>query len=469
MPICQPSTSGRQYALPTRDDFRLCAPKCRSRRRRRYLSTATAVTHDHAPLAATLAASLSCLGERLSPDFQILKQEVNGRRLAYLDSAATSQKPRQVLEAMDHYYNFQNSNVHRGVHHLSMLATAAYEDARSTVARFIGASSHREVIFTRNATESINLVAQSWGEANLQTGDEIILSVAEHHANLVPWQMLAKRTGAVLRHAGLNNMQEIDEQEVLSMINSRTKLVSLVHVSNTLGSILPTDAITAAAHKAGARVLLDCCQSVPNMPVDVQALGVDWIVASSHKMCGPTGIGFLWGRGEILADMPPWQGGGDMIQDVFLDHSTYNEPPNRFEAGTPAIAEAIGLAAACDYLSAVGMDVVERYESELAGYLYEQLSQVDGVTIYGPKPSQGRAALCSFNVQGLHANDISTLLDSAGVAVRSGHHCTQPLHRHLGIAASARASLYIYSTMADVDRFVHELREAIQFFRDAGL
>jgi cysteine desulfurase/selenocysteine lyase len=414
--------------------------------------------------ASSTSATLFSLGEGLRREFPILDQEVNGKPLAYLDSAATSQKPVQVLQAMDSYYRLQNSNVHRGIHYLSTLATTAYEEARQKVATFIGAPSDREIVFTRNATEAINLVAQTWGVDNLQAGDEIILSVAEHHANLVPWQMLAQRTGAVLRHAELTPTQEVDVEAVKALIGPKTKLVSLVHVSNMLGAILPTEEIVAAAHKAGARVLLDCCQSVPNMPLDVQRLGADWIVASSHKMCGPTGIGFLWGSSEVLATMGPWMGGGEMIQDVFLDGATYAEPPARFEAGTPAIAEAIGLGAACDFLSGIGMQRIHEHESRLGTYLYEQLSAVPGVTIYGPPPSRGRAALASFNVEGLHATDVSTLLDTSGIAVRSGHHCTQPLHRHLGINASARASLYLYSTATDVDRFIAGLKESIAFF-----
>jgi len=253
------------------------------------------------------------------------------------------------------------------------------------------------------------------------------------------------------------------------LVTPRTKLVSVVHVSNMLGCVNPVGAVAEVARAAGARVLLDCCQSVPHMPVDAPATGADWIVASGHKMCGPTGIGFLWGRPEVLADMPPWMGGGEMIQDVFLDHSTYAPPPGRFEAGTPAIAEAIGLGAACDYLAAVGMDRVHAFEDEIGGYLHQELSRVEGVTIYGPRPELGRASLCAFNVEGLHATDVSTILDQAGVAVRSGHHCTQPLHRELGVSASARASAYLYNTPAEVDAFVEGLKETVSFFREMGL
>ena len=368
---------------------------------------------------------------------------------------------------MEDYYERCNSNVHRGVHTLSARATDAYERARAQVAAFVGAADPGEIVFTRNASEAINLVAHTWGEANVGPGDEIVLSVAEHHSNIVPWQMLASRKGATLRFVELTATEELDLQQLDDLVGPRTKLVSLAHVSNTLGSVLDVDAVVRAARSVGAKVLLDACQSVPHMSVDVQALGVDWIVASSHKMCGPTGVGFLWGKMDVLEAMPPWMGGGEMIQDVFLDHSTYAPPPLRFEAGTPAICEAIGMGAACEYLADIGMDAVHAYENEIGAYLYEQLAAVDGVRIYGPPPSsdRGRASLAAFNVEGIHATDISMVLDTKGVAVRSGHHCTQPLHRYLDINASARASLYIYNTYEEVDRFISALRESIEFFR----
>ena len=368
---------------------------------------------------------------------------------------------------MDDYYERCNSNVHRGVHTLSARATDAYEHARAQVAAFVGAADPGEIVFTRNASEAINLVAHTWGEANVGPGDEIVLSVAEHHSNIVPWQMLASRKGAILRFVELSATEELDLGQLEDLVGPRTKLVSLAHVSNTLGSVLDVDTVVRAASRVGAKVLLDACQSVPHMPVDVQALGADWIVASSHKMCGPTGVGFLWGKMDVLEAMPPWMGGGEMIQDVFLDHSTYASPPLRFEAGTPAICEAIGMGAACEYLTDLGMDAVHAYENEIGTYLYEQLAAVNGVRIYGPPPSsnRGRASLAAFNVEGIHATDISMILDTKGVAVRSGHHCTQPLHRYLDINASARASLYIYNTYAEVDRFVSALQESIEFFR----
>jgi len=389
----------------------------------------------------------------------------------YLDNAATSQKPTAVLDAMTGYYGKggYNANVHRGVHHLSSRATAAYEEARAKVARFVGAGSDRDIVFVRGASEGINLVANTWGEANVGEGDEIVLSVMEHHSNLVPWQLLAARKRATLKFCRMDADGVLDVDHLRELVTPRTKLVSVVHVSNMLGCVNPVGAVAEVARAAGARVLLDCCQSVPHMPVDAPATGADWIVASGHKMCGPTGIGFLWGRPEVLADMPPWMGGGEMIQDVFLDHSTYAPPPGRFEAGTPAIAEAIGLGAACDYLAAVGMDRVHAFEDEIGGYLHQELSRVEGVTIYGPRPELGRASLCAFNVEGLHATDVSTILDQAGVAVRSGHHCTQPLHRELGVSASARASAYLYNTPAEVDAFVEGLKETVGFFREMGL
>jgi len=408
------------------------------------------------------------LGESLRRDFPTLQQSVGDRELVYLDSAATSQKPEAVLEALSNYYRLCNSNVHRGVHHLSALATTMYEQAREKVARFINAPSDREIVFVRNASEAINLFAYTWGEANLQEGDEVVLSVAEHHSNLVPWQLVAAKKGAKLRFVGLGEDGGLDMEQLRSLVGPRTKLVSLAHVSNTLGSVLPVPEVAELAHEHGALLMLDACQSVPHMPVDVQTLGADVIVASGHKMCGPTGIGFLWARADILAGMPPWMGGGEMIQDVFLESSTYAEPPARFEAGTPAIGEAIGLGAACDYLSEIGMERVYAYEQELAQHLYERLAAVEGVTIYGPPAGVERAALAAFNVDGLHATDVSMLLDQAGVAVRSGHHCTQPLHRALDIPASARASLYLYNTPEEVDTFVRELEATINFFKECG-
>ena len=407
------------------------------------------------------------LANEVRADFPILHQSINGNPLVYLDNAATSQKPRAVLEAMVHYYEADNANVHRGVHTLSARATEAYEGARDKVAAFINASSRDEIVFTRNASEAINLVAYAWGLSNLEKGDEILLTVMEHHSNLVPWQLIAQRTGAVLKHVPLTESQEFDLAAFHQLVGNKTKLVAVNHVSNTLGCINPVYEIVETAKKYGARVLIDACQSVPNMPVDVQAIGCDWLVASGHKMCGPTGAGFLYGKLKVLQAMPPFLGGGEMIQDVSLDQATYAELPHKFEAGTPAIAEAVVLGAAVDYLSEIGMDRIADYEHFLTAYLYEKISKVPQVTLYGPKPQadgSGRAAIATFTIEGVHAQDLSTLLDQSGIAIRSGHHCTQPLHHILGVNSTARASLYFYNTPAEIDTFISSLEETVEFF-----
>jgi cysteine desulfurase / selenocysteine lyase len=409
------------------------------------------------------------LGDRVRKDFPILHQKVNDNPLIYFDSAASSQKPQAVLDVLQHYYQQDNANVHRGAHTLSGRATDAYEGARDKVAKFIHAASRDEIIYTRNASEAINLVAYSWGLANLQPGDEIILSVMEHHSNIVPWQIIAQKTGAVLKYVGLTSTEEFDFQQYQSLLSDKTKLVSLVHVSNTLGIINPVEAITQEAHKYGAKVLIDACQSVPHMPIDVQAMDCDWLVASGHKMCATTGIGFLYGKKDILLAMPPFMGGGEMIDEVFLDHSTYGDLPHKFEAGTPAIGEAIALGAAVDYLNKIGMEHIHAYEAELTAYLFQKLETIPEIRIYGIKPTpegQGRAALAAFNIPGIHASDLATLLDHDGIAIRSGHHCTQPLHRILNASGSARASLYFYNTRAEIDQFVVALKSTIEFFQN---
>ncbi|MEM9164465.1 MAG: SufS family cysteine desulfurase, partial [Cyanobacteria bacterium P01_F01_bin.4] len=335
------------------------------------------------------------LADEVRADFPILHQEVNGKPLVYFDNAATSQKPRAVIEAIDRYYQQDNANVHRGIHALSARATEAYEATRDKLARFIKAASRDEIVFTRNASEAINLVAYAWGLNTLKPGDEIILSVMEHHSNLVPWQIVAQRTGAVLKHVQLSDDQRFDLDHFKQLISDKTKLVAINHISNTLGCINPVERVIQIAHQQGAKVLIDACQSVPHMPVDVQAMDCDWLVASGHKMCGPTGAGFLYGKLDILNAMPPFLGGGEMIQDVFLDHSTYAELPHKFEAGTPAIAEVIALGAAVDYLTHLGMDRIADYEHVLTQYLYEKLTQIPQVKLYGPKPEKdgsGRAA-----------------------------------------------------------------------------
>ncbi len=403
------------------------------------------------------------------PDFPLLAQTAClGEPLIYLDHAATSQKPRQVLEALQHYYAHDNANVHRGAHQLSARATEGFEAARGKAAAFIGAASPREIVFTRNASEAINLVARSWGEANLKPGDEIVLTVMEHHSNLVPWQLLAARTGCVLRHAGLTETGELDLEDLRSQINGRTKLVSLVQVSNTLGCLTPIEAIAPLAHAAGALLLVDACQSLAHLPVDVAQLDCDFLVASSHKLCGPTGMGFLWAREALLEAMPPFLGGGEMIQDVYLDHSSWAELPHKFEAGTPAIGEAIGMGGALDYLQGLGLDRIHAYEQQLTLQLFDRLGAIDGVRVLGPTPQQqpDRGALAAFTVEGIHANDLAALLDSSGICIRSGHHCTQPLHRLYGIAGSARASLSFTTTVEEIDRFAEELAGTIAFLRE---
>lgn len=411
--------------------------------------------------ASPIASSPSDLAAQVRSDFPILNRQVHDQPLVYLDNAATSQKPQAVLEAMTQYYDQSNANVHRGVHTLSNEATDAYEGARQRIAQFLNAASSQEIIYTRNASEAINLVAYSWGMTTLQPGDEIILSVMEHHSNLIPWQLVAQRTGAVLRFVQLTPTGEFDLDHYQSLLNDRTRLVATVHVSNMLGCINPVDTITHLAHDRGAKVLLDACQSVPHLAVDVQAIGCDWLAFSGHKMCGPTGIGCLYGKLDLLRSMPPFLGGGEMIADVFLDHATYADLPQKFEAGTPAIAEAVGLGAAVEYLSQIGMDRIHDHEVELTRHLLDGIHQLPGITVYGP---QDRAGLVSFSVDAIHPHDLSTLLDQAGVAIRAGHHCTQPLHRYLNVQSTSRASVYLYNTKAEIDHFLEALKESVEFF-----
>jgi cysteine desulfurase/selenocysteine lyase len=412
------------------------------------------------PVVGTLPADLR-------QDFPVLARRVHDQPLVYLDNAATSQKPEAVLAAMEHYYRHSNANVHRGVHTLSTEATDSYEGARNKIATFINAQSAQEIVYTRNASEAINLVAYTWGMSELKAGDQIILSRMEHHSNLVPWQFVAQRTGAVLKFVEVTPDGQLDLDQFRSLLNEQTKLVSIVHVSNMLGSINPVESIIAAAHAQGARVLLDACQSVPHMGVDVQALDCDWLVFSSHKMCGPTGMGILYGKRAVLESMPPFMGGGEMIADVFWDHSTYADLPHKFEAGTPAIAEAVGLGAAVDYLTQIGIERIHQHEQALTQRLLAGILSIEGITVYGPHEATQRAGLVSFAVEGIHAHDLSTLLDNDGIAIRAGHHCTQPLHRHLGVAATARASVYLYNTVDEVDTFLLRLQETITFFREA--
>ena len=409
------------------------------------------------------------LASRYRSDFPILEQVApGGRPLVYLDHAATSQKPRQVLDALQQYYSCDNANVHRGAHQLSARATDSFEGARTITATFVGAASAREIVFTRNASEAINLVARTWGDANLRAGDEVLLTVMEHHSNLVPWQLLAQRTGCVLRHVGITESGELDLDDFRTKLSERTRLVSLVHISNALGCCNPLDQVIPAAHAVGARVLVDACQSLAHKPIDVAALDVDFLVGSSHKLCGPTGMGFLWAREALLEAMPPFLGGGEMIQDVFLDHSTWAVLPHKFEAGTPAIGEAVGMGAAIRYLQAVGLEAIQAWEAQLTRHLFDRLQAIDGVTILGPTPEQQpeRGALATFLVEGVHANDIAALIDASGICIRSGHHCCQPLHRHYGVTASARASLSFTSTFEEIDRFSDELASTVSFLRE---
>lgn len=401
--------------------------------------------------------------EAVRLDFPILHQDVHGQPLVYLDNAATSQKPRVVIEALDEYYRLYNANIHRGIHALSERATAAYEGARGKVAGFINARSPKEVIWTRNTTEAINLVAATWGRANLGPGDAILLTEMEHHSNLIPWQILAAETGAELRFIPITDGGLLDLDRLDDLLTERTKLVSIVHMSNVLGTINPVAEIGRRAHAVGARVLVDGAQSVPHLAVDVRALDCDFLAFSGHKMCGPTGIGVLYGKRALLEEMPPFLGGGDMIREVHLRHSTWNELPWKFEAGTPSIAQAIGLGFAVDYLSELGMRAVHEHECDLVAYALSALGEVDNLTLYGPT-AETRGGVVTFNVAGIHPHDIATILDREGIAVRAGHHCAQPLMRRYDVPAMTRASFYLYNTPQEIDVLVRGLEKAKAIF-----
>jgi cysteine desulfurase/selenocysteine lyase len=390
-------------------------------------------------------------------EFPALDQTVNGKPLVYLDSAATSQKPRAVLDVLEAYYRQDNANVHRGIHELSRRATIAYEAAREKVAGWINAPDASEVIWTRGTTEAINLVATSWGLDNLTEGDEILLTVMEHHSNLVPWQIVAGRTGATLKYIEIDDEGRLVLDDLDSLLSERTKLVSVSHVSNALGTINPVKRIIAAAHAVGAVVLVDGAQGAVHTVVDVQDLGADFYAFSGHKMCGPTGIGALWARKDLLEGMTPYQGGGEMIQFVHRDHSTWAEVPHKFEAGTPNIAGAIGMGAAVDFLSDIGMEAIAAHERELMTYVMERLTSLKDMKVYGPTNLDERSAVASFTWGDAHPHDISTILDSEGVAVRAGHHCAQLVMKHFDVAATARASFYVYNTKDDVDRLMDAL------------
>ena len=396
--------------------------------------------------------------EAIRNDFSILKQETDPS-LIYLDSAATSQTPDPVIEAMDAYYRTYNSNIHRGIYRISEEATAKYEEARQRIGRFINARRSSQIIFTRNTTESINLVAYSWGSANLREGDEILVTVMEHHSNLLPWQLLSQRTGAKMRFIEITDEGVLQLEGLDSLLTERTKLVAMTHVSNVLGTINPVQELTAAAHAVGAKVLIDGAQSVPHFDVDVRDLDCDFLAFSGHKMCGPTGIGVLYGKSDLLEEMPPFLGGGSMIRAVQRESSTYADVPAKFEAGTPAIAEAIGLAAAVDYLNKVGLEAIFVHEHELLEYAHQKLSEIEGITIYGPKPRQKTGAI-TFNLEGIHPHDLAGVLDTVGVAVRAGHHCAQPLMQKFGVIATARASFYLYNKLDEIDSLYEGLLKA---------
>ncbi|EAE7311168.1 cysteine desulfurase [Listeria monocytogenes] len=402
--------------------------------------------------------------QKIRADFPILAQEINEKPLAYLDNAATSQKPKQVIEALTHYYEFDNANVHRGVHTLAARATDAYESARGKVAKFIHAREVAEIIFTRGTTLAINLVVDSYAEANIEAGDEIVISYLEHHSNLIPWQQLAKRKGAVLKYIELEEDGTISVEQAKKTIGEKTKIVALAHVSNVLGTITPMKEIAAIAHQFGAVILVDGAQAVPHMEVDVVDLDADFYAFSGHKMMAPTGIGALYGKRELLDAMEPTEFGGEMIDFVELYDSTWKELPWKFEAGTPIIGGAIALGAAIDYLAEVGLANIHAHEQALASYAIEEMSKIEGITIYGPKDASKRCGLVTFNLEGAHPHDIATILDEDGIAIRAGHHCAQPLMKWLDVSSTARASFYIYNTKEEIDALIDGLKLTKEYF-----
>lgn len=416
----------------------------------------TAPTRDIEPLDPEL----------LKKEFPALQQEIHGKPLVYLDSAASSQKPQCVIDAISHYYEHDHANVHRGAHELSIRATNQYEEARGKVARFLGAPRHEEIVFTKGTTESINLVAWAWGRANLAAGDAIVVTEMEHHSNLVPWHLVAGATGAEIRAVRMTDDGQLDLDSLDDCLrNGKARILAFQHVSNAVGTIHPVEEITRRAKEAGAVVLIDGAQAAPQMPVDVRAIGCDFYAISGHKMCGPTGIGALWGRKELLEAMPPYQGGGEMIDEVWVDRSTYRKPPQKFEAGTPPIAGAIGLGVAVDFLIDIGMDRIHEHEKKLARLALERLAvEFPDVRLYGPGPDIPRAGVISFTLADIHPHDLATILDHEGIAIRAGHHCCQPLMRRLRTAASARASFYYYNDGDDVDVLAKGLRKAGRVF-----
>ena len=398
----------------------------------------------------------------LREDFPILREQAHGHPLIYFDSAATSQKPRAVIDAVRNFYEHDNANVHRGLHTLSSRATEAYENARQRVADYIGAASAEEIIFTRGTTESINLVAQAWGGKFIREGNVILLTVMEHHSNLVPWQLLAERTGAQLRFVPVLDDGTLDLEELPSLLTPEVKLFAFTHISNSMGTINPVAELCAKAHSVGALTLVDAAQSVGHVTVDVRELGCDFLAFSGHKMCGPTGIGVLYGRADILDSMPPWQGGGEMIVSVTLDKSTFKKAPHRFEAGTPSVADAIGLAAAIDYIEGIGRRAIFEHDSQLARYAAERISELPGTRVFGP--TEQRGALVGFVMDAAHPHDLTTFADQYGLAMRGGHHCNQPLMRRFGVSGTTRASFYFYNTVEEIDRMIEILHAAVRFF-----
>ncbi len=401
-------------------------------------------------------------------DFPLLENNCKSEnKIIYLDHAATTQKPIQVLAKLDEYYRNFNANVHRGAHQLSAKATEEFENARSLIAKYVNANSTQEIIFTRNATEAINLAARSWGEFILNENDEILISIMEHHSNIVPWQMVAAKNKCKLKFVGIDQNGRLDINDFKSKLTTKTKLVSLLHISNTLGCCNPIKEIAKSAKQMGSLVLLDACQSLAHLKVDVQNLEIDFLAGSGHKLCGPTGIGFLWSKKEILEKIPPFFGGGEMIQDVYQETSTWAELPHKFEAGTPAIAEAIGLAEAIKYINNIGLENIKEYEKHITKYLFDQLNQIEDLEILGPSPEidPDRASLATFYVKGIHSNDIAEILDSKGICIRSGHHCCQPLHRHIGINSTARVSMNFTTNQEEINTFIENLKETINFLK----
>ncbi len=399
---------------------------------------------------------------KLRADFPILDQQVHGRPLIYFDNAASTQKPRAVLETLRRYYEYDNANVHRGLHELSSRATEAYENARRRVATYIGAASADEIVFTRGTTESINLVAQAWGGKFLRAGGVVLLTEMEHHSNLVPWQLIAERIGARLRFVPVRDDGTLALEQLSSLLTTEVKMFAFTHVSNSLGTINPVADLCAEARKVGALTLVDLAQSAGHLPVDVAEIGCDFAAFSGHKMVGPTGIGVLYGRDEVLQTIPPWHGGGEMITSVSLEKSAFKKPPHRFEAGTPNIAGAIGLAAAIDYLEAMGRRAIFEHDSQLTSYAIERLAKLPGVRLLGPLTERG--AIAGFVMDSAHPHDLTTFADQRGLALRGGHHCNQPLMRRFGVPGTTRASFYFYNTIEEVDRMIEILREAVRFF-----